>query len=548
MLRADVAASLVVFLVAVPLSLGIAVASGAPILSGLIAAIVGGVVAGLLGGSPLQVSGPAAGLTVVVAELINRFGFGVTTAIVAAAGLVQIGFGLSKLARFAQAIPPAVVHGMLAGIGGTIALAQLHVVLGGNPQSSVLENLRELPGQLVNAHGPAVAVGLFTIAVVIFWPKWAGPLKVVPGPLVAVASATGLSLALSALLPSVPRVELPGDLLSAVALPVLPDGQWAGVVGGVLTVALIASVESLLSAVAVDRMHDGRRTDTDRELIGQGAANTLSGMLGGLPVTGVIVRSSTNVKAGARTRASAVLHAVWIAVFALALVWVVEAIPLAALAGLLVVVGVQLVKLTDIRVARQHGELPLYLVTMGGVMALNLLEGVAIGLALAGLMVLHRAVRARVQHHAPDPGSEDPEHRVTVEGAATFLAVPTLSQVLAGIPAGEHTRVDLSVHYVDHAARDHLNTWVARHRATGANVVVTDGRAVSSANGNGRGRRRQVGPLGRAGDHGPVGRGGDHGPVGRAGDHGPAGRPGDGGPPTDRITHHRVTATGAHHR
>ncbi|HEX4359784.1 MAG TPA: SulP family inorganic anion transporter, partial [Pseudonocardia sp.] len=294
--RADLGASLVVFLVAVPLSLGIAVASGAPILAGLIAAIVGGIVAGLLGGSPLQVSGPAAGLTVVVAELVGKFGWQVTTGIVAGAGLVQIGFGLSRLARFAQAIPPAVVHGMLAGIGGTIVLAQLHVVLGGTPQTSALENLVELPAQLLNLHGAAVIVGLCTVGLVLGWPRLPGPLRAVPGPLVAVAAATGLSLLLNSFSSTpVPRVALPGGLLSAVHMPLLPDGQWGAVVGGVLTVALIASVESLLSAVAVDRMHNGPRTNADRELIGQGAANTLSGLLGGLPVTGVIVRSSTNV-------------------------------------------------------------------------------------------------------------------------------------------------------------------------------------------------------------------------------------------------------------
>ena len=313
------------------------------------------------------------------------------------------------------------------------------------------------------------------------WPRLPRQLRVVPGPLVAVAVATALAVALQQLVAaSVARVDLPGGLLAAISAPVLPRGNWGAVIGGVLTVALVASVESLLSAMAVDRMHHGPRTDADRELIGQGAANTLSGLLGGLPITGVIVRSSTNVRAGARTRASAVLHAVWIAVFALALVWVVEMIPLAALAGLLVVIGVQLVKVADMRVARQHGELALYLVTALGVMALNLLEGVGIGLALASVLLLRRAVRARVQHQAPEYGDE---HRVTVSGAATFLAVPMLSQVLAGVPAGAPTRVDLSAHYLDHAVRDHLDAWVTRQRATGASVVVTD-------------RKHRVGALG----------------------------------------------------
>jgi carbonic anhydrase len=468
-LRADLAASVVVFLVAVPLSLGIAVASGAPILTGLIAAIVGGVVAGLLGGSALQVSGPAAGLTVVVAELVINFGWPATCAITAAAGLVQVVLGLSRLGRFAQAIPPAVVHGMLAGIGGTIALAQLHVVLGGRPGTSAVSNLAELPRQLAEAHGSAVGIGLLTVVLVLVWPRLPGPLRAVPGPLVAVALATGLNATLGPAFEA-PRVELPGGLLSAVALPVLPAGPWAGVAVGVLTVALIASVESLLSAVAVDRMHHGPRTDVNRELLGQGAANTLTGLVGGLPVTGVIVRSSTNVRAGARTRAAAVLHAVWIAVFTLALVWVVRMIPLATLAGLLVVVGVRLVKLSDLRAAARHRELALYLVTAVAVMALNLLEGVAIGLALAALMVLRRAVRARVRHHGPGSGDE---HRITVEGAATFLCVPALSRVLAKVPDGAPARVDLAAHYIDHAAHEHLDAWARRQRATGASVVVT---------------------------------------------------------------------------
>jgi carbonic anhydrase len=491
--RADVGASLVVFLVAVPLSLGIAVASGAPILAGLIAAIVGGTVAGLLGGCPMQVSGPAAGLTVVVAELVHQFGWPVTTAIVAAAGLVQIAFGLSRLARFAHAIPPAVVHGMLAGIGGTIVLGQLHVVLGGQPQPSALENLRELPGQLMNAHGSAPALGLGTIALVLAWPRIAGPLRALPGPLVAVATATAASLLLVL---EVPRVDLPGGLVGAVALPLLPSGEWGAVVGGVLTVALIASVESLLSAVAVDRMHTGPRTDPDRELIGQGAANTLSGLLGGLPVTGVIVRGSTNVRAGARTRAAAVLHAVWIAVFALLLAWVIESIPMAALAGLLVVVGVQLVKLIDVRTARRHGELTLYLVTALGVMMLNLLEGVALGLVAAALVVLRRVVKARVRHQPPDGTAE---HRVVVEGAVTFLFVPALSRALSRVPAGAPARIDLNAHYLDHAAQDHLDTWVTRQRAGGAAVVVVDRISSPRPRPGSRttesGRHRMVGPA-----------------------------------------------------
>ena len=471
--RADVLASLVVFLVAVPLSLGIALASGAPLMAGLIAAVVGGVVVGLLGGSPLQVSGPAAGLTVVVAELVTRFGWQTTCLITAGAGLLQIAFGCARIARFSQAIPPAVVHGMLAGIGITIALSQLHVVLGGSPPTGTLGALAELPAQVAQARPDAVLIGAVTIALLLLWPRLPRGARVLPGALVAVTAATAIAL----LTPDVPRVDLPGNLLDAITLPtLLPDLPWLGIAAGMLTIALIASVESLLSAVAVDRMQShtgrwGKRTNPDRELIGQGAANTVSGLLGGLPVTGVIVRSATNVESGARTRVSAVLHGVWVAVFGIALVGVVELIPLAALAGLLVLVGLQLVKPEHIRATRSHGELVVYLGTVAGVLLMNLLEGVVIGLVLAGLVMLRRAVRARARIVEPDGAAP---WRVIVEGTLSFLSVPALSRTLATVPGGAPVRLELVIDYLDHAAFDHLDAWTARQRASGADVVVTE--------------------------------------------------------------------------
>ncbi|ODU04011.1 MAG: transporter [Pseudonocardia sp. SCN 73-27] len=468
-LRADLGASLVVFLVAVPLSLGIALASGAPLLAGLIAAVVGGIVAGLLGGSPLQVSGPAAGLTVIVADLVTRFGWGVTCLITVGAGAVQVLFGVARIARFAQAVPPAVVHGMLAGIGITIALAQVHVVLGGTPAATPAANVTALPSAIAGADVATVAVGAVVVVLLLTWPTLPARVRAVPGPLVAVLVATLVALPL----PSVARVDLPGGLVDAIALPVLPADGWVAVAGAVLTVALVASVESLLSAMAVDRMHSGKPTRADRELLGQGAANVVSGLAGGLPVTGVIVRSAANVRAGARTRASTVLHGVWIAVFAVALAGLVESVPLAVLAALLVVVGLQLVKPADIRAARRHGDLPVYVVTVGGVLLTDLLTGVAAGFAAAGLLVLGRVVRSRVRFHAADEGPGT----VAVEGTVSFLAVPRLLRVLAKVPAGSDVRVHVAAHYLDHAARDHLDTWSSRHRATGGAVELRYGAA-----------------------------------------------------------------------
>src|ERR1700733_2438812 len=182
-LRYDLPPSLVVFLVALPLSLGIAIASGAPVLSGLVAAVVGGIIAGALGGSPLQVSGPAAGLTVVVADLISDFGWAVTCLITVAAGVLQVLLGLSRVARAALAISPVVVHAMLAGIGITIALQQAHVLLGGKSKSTAWHNVIELPGQVVGAHRPGVLLGVLVIVILIAWRWVPARLRFIPGPL-----------------------------------------------------------------------------------------------------------------------------------------------------------------------------------------------------------------------------------------------------------------------------------------------------------------------------------------------------------------------------
>ncbi|KDN20868.1 SulP family inorganic anion transporter [Amycolatopsis rifamycinica] len=469
-LRHDLPASLVVFLVAVPLSLGIALASGAPVAAGLVAAVVGGIVAGALGGSALQVSGPAAGLTVVMAETIQTFGWAVTCAITVAAGACQILLGLSRIARAALAISPAIVHGMLAGIGVTIVLGQLHVILGGKAQSSAVENVAELPAQIVAHHDAATIVGLITIAILLVWPKLPSAVRKVPGPLAAIAVATVVSVAFGMTLP---RVDLPGDLLNIHLVPQLPDG-WGGFALAVVTIALIASVESLLSAVAVDRMHTGPRANLDRELVGQGTANMISGALGGLPVTGVIVRSSTNVASGAKTRVSAVLHGVWVLLFVVLLAGLIESIPLAALAGLLVHVGAKLVNPGHMKTVLAHGDLPVYLLTLGGVVVFDLLTGVLAGIGLAVVLMLRRTVWSGIHIERESTGREGDNWRVVVEGVLTFLSVPRLSKVLGSIPGGVTVRLELVVDYLDHAAFESLHTWQQAHERAGGTVEVDE--------------------------------------------------------------------------
>ena len=463
----DLPASLVVFLIALPLSLGIAVASDAPVLAGLIAAVVGGVVAGALGGSPLQVSGPAAGLTVVIAGLIAEFGWAVTCLITVLAGILQVLFGLSRVARAALAISPVVVHAMLAGIGITIVLQQAHVLLGGSSHSSAWTNLVELPAQLLAPHGPGLLLGLLVIGILVAWRWVPARLAIIPGQLVAIVGVTLVSIVLPF---AVARINIDGSLVDAFQLPSLPDGNWGAVAASVLTVALIASVESLLSAVSVDRMHSGPRTNFDRELIGQGSANIVSGAIGGLPVTGVIVRSSANVNAGAKTRASAVLHGLWVLLFALPFVGLIERIPTAALAGLLIVVGVQLVKWAHIETARRTGDLTVYVATLFGVVFLNLLHGVLLGLALAIALTVWRVVRAGI--HAEPTG--DNTWHVVIEGSVSFLALPRLTRVLSSVPAGTDVTVDVSVDFLDHAAHQVIEDWRKQHDGSAGTVQLHD--------------------------------------------------------------------------
>ncbi len=268
---ADLSASVAVFLIALPLSLGIALATGAPLRAGLVAAAVGGLVAGRLGGCPLQVSGPATGLTVVTADLIHRYGWRTTCAITVLAGLAQLGLGCLRVARGALAVSPAVVHGMLAGIGVTIAVAQLHIVLGGSPQSSVLDNLRALPAQLADLDPAALAVSALTLALLLSWPhlpgRSGGLLRKVPPALVAVAGATAVASFAGLVLP---RVDLPS--WRSHALAGLPEGPVLGLVAAVLSTTLVCSVQSLLGAVAVDKLVAGRAGPAARTWTGNCSA------------------------------------------------------------------------------------------------------------------------------------------------------------------------------------------------------------------------------------------------------------------------------------
>ncbi|MFJ8754249.1 SulP family inorganic anion transporter [Streptomyces sp. NPDC102441] len=480
---ADLSASITVFLIAVPMSLGLAVAMDAPLAAGLVSAAIGGIVAGLLGGTPLQVSGPSAGLTVVTAELIQIYGWRTTCAITIGAGLLQILLGSLRAARSALAVSPAIVHGTLAGIGVAIALAQLHIVFGEVPQSSALDNVLSLPSHLAHFEPAGPLIGALTISILVVWPRLPGhvgaSLRRLPAALAAVGIATAVAAAAA---PGITRVDLPS--WHSHALPELPKGPVAALATAVFTVMLVASLESLLAAVSVDKLaadrsaaapKDGaaphapvKRSDLDRELRAQGVANAVSGLAGGLPVSGGAVRSSANVRAGATSRASTVLHGVWVLLAAVLLVRALEWIPLAALAALVMVVGIQMVSFAHIRKVHRHREFLVYGATISGVILAGVLKGVTIGIVVAVAVALHRLAHTRIT-----VTEQDGRYLVAARGQLTFLAVPRLSRMLGKLPQGVDAVVELDGFFMDHAAYETIQDWYAAQTALGGRIEFT---------------------------------------------------------------------------
>ncbi|CAM5561667.1 MULTISPECIES: SulP family inorganic anion transporter [Streptomyces] len=473
-LRQDFFASVVVFLVAVPLCVGVAVASGVPAELGLITGIVGGLVTGFMRGSSLQVSGPAAGLTVIVFEAVSEFGVGTLGVIVLIAGLLQLAMGFFRIGRWFRAISVSVVEGMLCGIGLVIIAGQIYAAAGLKAPETGVGKITGLPGAFADVYGSAealasLAIGAGTIAVIVLWKRLPKRAQSVPGALAAVMLTTALTLTLG--LP-VATVEVEG-LLGVVQPPgAAAFGELASpaIWGTIIAFALIASAESLFSAAAVDRMHDGPRTEYDKEMVAQGTGNTVCGLLGALPMTAVIVRSSANVTAGARTKASRVLHGVWLLLFAAALPSALALIPLPALAGILVHAGWKLIPFRQIAgLWREHkGEAAILVITALAIVVVNMFEGVLIGLALAVAKTAWEASHVRLE--VIDKGAGPIE--AYVSGNATFLRLPKILDTLESLPQDRPVELDLSgLHHLDHACRTALESWAERHSETGIEPV-----------------------------------------------------------------------------
>jgi MFS superfamily sulfate permease-like transporter len=484
-LARDITASVVVFLVAMPLCMGIAIASGVAPEKGLVTGIIGGIVVGLLAGSPLQVSGPAAGLAVIVFELIRDQGLSALGPILLVAGLIQFLAGVLRIGGWFRAISPAVVHGMLAGIGVLIVAGQFHILFDAKPLANGVANLSAMPGRLlgldigsIGKTEVAFGIGLLTMGAMLGWEKWRpASLKLVPGALVGVTGATLLAFMAGL---DVTRVAVPAHFSDAFTRP---DAGFLAILakpttwGTALAIAFIASAETLLSAAAVDRMHDGVRTDYNKELRAQGVGNLLCGLAGALPMTGVIVRSSANVQAGAATRRSTILHGVWILGFITLLPWLLREIPMAALGGVLVVTGWRLVSLTHVRhLFHRYGMLPaaIWALTLVTVVSKDLLTGVLVGLSLSLLELVPHLRRLRL---SVDEQRGAEHTRLTLSGSATFVALPKLARVLEEAPRDKPLTLDVGpLGKIDHTCAELMDDWLARRRSAGFAVDLIGGK------------------------------------------------------------------------
>lgn len=482
----NILASVVVFLVALPLCMGISIASGVPPTAGLITGIVGGLLVGFLAGSPLQVSGPAAGLTVLVWQLVQHHGLPMLGIIVLLAGLLQILAGTFKLGQWFRAVSPAVIHGMLAGIGVLILASQFHVMLDRKPIGTGIQNFAGMPAALmetINAGGAslqALYIGALSIGVIMLWPLFAPKkLKILPAPLIAVVVAVAVSAMWQLKIKYIPDLLAnPADIdkiWTVIQFPTMDNLRRAfdpAILTAAVSVAFIASAETLLSASAVDKLHQGPRTNYDKELTAQGIGNATCGLLGVLPMTGVIVRSTANVDAGAATRVSAIVHGAWLLLFATVLPFTLKYIPVASLAAILVHTGYKLAYPKAVPDLLKFGksEVAIYIVTIVMIVATNLLEGVLVGLGLSLIKLLHAFSHLEV-HWKEDSASKRID--LNLSGAATLIRLPKLAAMLDQVRPGTELHVHFEhLDYIDHACLDLLSNWEKQHELTGGKLVI----------------------------------------------------------------------------
>lgn len=474
-LRSDVCAGIVVFLVALPLCLGIATASGVEPFAGLISGIVGGLVVALLSGSHLSVSGPAAGLVVIVVSAIASLGsFSAFLAAVLIAGAMQVGFGLLRAGRLASFVPVAVVKGMLASIG--IVLIVKQIPLGAGHRTTTDPNdlhAASLATPFGDISVASCVLAFVCVAMLFAWEtqraKRYAIVRMVPGPLAAVVLGIGVTLVLDQVAPALApltehRVSLASlgsfwELADIFSMPDFTHLINADVWRVALTLAVVASLETLLSLEAVEQIDPKRRhASRDRELKAQGVGNMVAAVLGGLPLTAVIVRSSANVNAGAQSRMSAVIHGVLLLASVFALTAVLNLIPLACLAAILIHTGYKLTKPALFAVMAREGidRFVPFAATIAGVLATDLLIGIGIGIATSVLL----AMRANLSRTFTLTNHDD-HYLLVLRKDVTFLSKPKLTYCLAQIPDRATVLIDAErADFIDHDIRETLDAFV----------------------------------------------------------------------------------------
>ena len=496
----DIPAGIVVFLVALPLCLGIALASGAPLFSGIIAGVIGGVVVSLFSGSELSVSGPAAGLTTVVASAIISLGsFPTFLTAVLIAGLMQLVIAASNAGRLGDFIPHSVIKGMLAAIGISIILKQIPHSVGYDKSfldEAGIEGLSQWHGILEDPIAimdsgmislGAACITLACLAIMLFWEHpsikrrpWS---TIFNGTLVAVVGGTLLNQLIGVIAPehalrssehlvNLPNLQSAQGLSGFFVFPDLTAFMRSDVWLTALTIALIASIESILSVEAVDKMDPDKRTsDVSRELYAQGIGNTVSSLVGGLPITSVIVRSSANVYAGGRTRMSGFVHGITLVLAVLLLPGILNMIPLACLASILLIVGYKLASLDVFKSIWREGFrqfLP-FISTLVIVVAKDILVGVGVGLVVAVLF----AIRSK-RPDAITVSHEETRYLIRFNEEITFIHKALLKKMLRDLPSEANVIVDGSrAHYIDRDIIELLHRYqdTANTRATNVTIV-----------------------------------------------------------------------------
>lgn len=460
-IKKDLPASIVVFLVALPLCLGIALASGAPLFAGILTGIIGGIVVSCISGAQLSVSGPAAGLTVIVLGAITTLGAYPTFLLaVVLAGMLQIGLGFLKAGTIASYFPSAVIVGMLAAIGVILILKQLPHALGYDADFEGDESFIQ-PGKenTFSAIGSALGrisygaliISFLSLLALIYWPK-IKKLNALPAPLLVVIIGVvlglvfkGTPLALNA--DQLVNIPVVNSFTEFTGLLMMPDFSMIGnkdVWIVAVTIAIVASLETLLGIEAVDKIDPIKRvTPTNRELVAQGFGNIASGMLGGLPMTSVIVRSSANVNSGARTKMSAIYHGFWLLLSLLFIPGLINLIPLSCLAAILIFTGYKLAKLELFKKMWANGrdQFVPFIVTILAVVFTDLLKGVAIGMMVGVFYILRTNLRNPCFYKIESNGNKK-LIRIKLAEEVSFLNKAAIQYMLTNLPPESDVIID----------------------------------------------------------------------------------------------------------